>query len=180
MTTLNEYLETQEQTEQEAFTVDTDEKANWALRKVKQYQEQQEQNNALATAEIDKIESWNKEENQKAQDSIDYFQGLLAAYALKKRETDPKFKSMKLPNGAIRFRKQQPAYQYDDDLKKVVSSLKRMDRADLIKVKESPDKTAIKKAFVANKGQLVNPETGEVVDGVNIEEREDKFEVKPE
>lgn len=178
MTTLNEYLETKEQTEQEAFTVDTDEKANWALRKIKQHQEQQEQNNALATAEVDKIESWNKEENKKAQDSIDYFQGLLAAYALKKREADPKFKTQKLPNGSIKFRKQQPAYHYDDE--KLVESLKKSDRSDLIKVKESPDKTAVKKSFVVNEDKLINPETGEVVEGVTVEEREDKFEVKPE
>lgn len=178
MTSLNEYLESQEQTEQESFKVTDDSAANWALRKIKHYQEQQEQNNALALAEIEKIEAWNKQENQKAQGSIDYFQGLLAAYALRKRETDPKFKSLKLPNGSIKFRKQQPAFKYDDDL--LLQSLKKSDRADLIKVKEMPDKTAIKKAFVLQDDRLIDPETGEFVEGVTVERREDKFEVIPE
>lgn len=176
MATLNEYLESQEQTEKESFVIDDDNRANWALRKIKQYKDEQAQNNALATAEIDKIESWNKEENQKAQDSIDFFQGLLAVYAMNKREADPKFKSQKLPNGSIKFRKQQPNFIYDD--RDLIDSLKKSDRSDLINVKESPDKKEIKKAFKVEDDKLVDPETGEVIGGVTVEHRDDKFEVK--
>jgi len=173
---LQNYLDEQEQVEREAFTIQDDQAANWALRKIGQMQKQIKDNNALAVSEVDKIEAWNKQENQKAQDSIDYFQGLLSYYALSKREEDPKFKTLKLPNGAIKFRKQQPKYNYDDEV--LTEHLKLTGRDDLIKVKESPDKTAVKKSFKIHDGKLVNPETGEFVEGVTVEQREDAFKVE--
>src|SRR5690625_5891192 len=74
MNSLHEFLDEQEGTEKESFAVKGDSQANWALRKIKQMNDQIEQNNALAQAEIDKIEQWNQSENEKAQSSIDYFQ----------------------------------------------------------------------------------------------------------
>jgi len=173
---LNQYLEEQEQTERETFVVDTDEKANWALRKIKQAQQKQIEANALATEEQDKIEAWYQSEREKAQRDIDYFQGLLAYYALEKREKDPKFKSQKLPNGRIKFVKKQPKYNYDD--KAVVEFLKNNNRTDLIRVKEEPSKSDIKKAFVVNEDNLIDPDTGEVVDGITVEYLEDEFKVE--
>lgn len=175
MSSLQEFLDSQEQIERESFTVESDEQANWALRKIKQHQEQKKENIALAEVEIEKIEMWLQQENEKAQHSIDYFQSLLAEYALKKREKNPRFKSIKLPNGALRFRKQQPKFKYDDET--LVQSLKQVNREDLVRVKEMPDKTGVKKAFVVNGDKLINPETGEVIKGVEVEHREDKFEV---
>ncbi|MFD1385682.1 host-nuclease inhibitor Gam family protein [Oceanobacillus oncorhynchi subsp. oncorhynchi] len=173
---LNQYLEEQEQTERETFVVDTDEKANWALRKIKQAQQKQEEANTLATEEQDKIEAWYQSEREKAQRDIDYFQGLLAYYAVKKREEDPKFKSQKLPNGRIKFVKKQPKLNYDD--KTVIEYLKNNERTDLIRVKEEPSKADVKKAFVINEDKLIDPETGEVVDGITVEHLEDEFKVE--
>ncbi len=172
---LHEYLEEQEQTQNEGFTVDTDEKANWALRKIKQAKQKQEESNALTLSEIDKVERWNKKQQEDAQMDIDFFQGLLAGYASKKREEDPKYKSQKLPNGRIRFKKQQPKYVYDDAA--LLTSLKKNGRNDLVKVKETVDKTEVKKAFVSQNGALIDPDTGEFIDGVTVVDQEDKFEV---
>ncbi|ALX50438.1 host-nuclease inhibitor Gam family protein [Lentibacillus amyloliquefaciens] len=175
---LNEFLDNQEQTNQEGFEITDDQKANWALRKIGQYKDRQSEVNATAEAETEKIEAWANQENDKAQQSIDYFQGLLAKYAMKQRAENPKFKSMKLPNGAIRFRKQQPKFHYSDD--QLIDYLKKSERDDLIKVKESPDKSAVKKAFTVNEDKLINTETGEAVDGVEIEHRDETFEVVSE
>lgn len=178
MGSLNEFLEEQEQTEKEAFKVTDDNSANWVLRKIKQNQEQQESSNKLAVSEIEKIEAWNKAENDEAQRNIDYFQGLLAYYAMSKRTEDPKWKSAKYPNGKIKFVKQQPKFNYDDDL--LVKSLKELERTDLIKTKESPDKATIKKVFTVADDKLVDKETGVVIEGVKIEHREDDFKVEAE
>lgn len=173
---LHEFLDNQEQVTNETFKVTDDSSANWALRKIKQLQDQQKETNSLAEAEIEKINTWAESENDKAQRDIDYFQGLLAEYALKKREENPKFKSMKLPNGSIKFRKQQPKFNYDEDL--LVRSLKSIQRDDLIKVKEVPDKTNVKKIFKVINNNLVDEETGTIIDGVTIEHREDVFKVE--
>lgn len=175
---LHDFLDNQEETEKEAFQVTDDASANWALRKIKQHQEQQKENNALAESEIEKVNAWLSAENGQAQQSIDYFQSLLAVYALKEREKNPKFKSMKLPNGTVRFRKQQPSFKYDDT--KLVEYLEKAEETDLIKIKKEPNKAEVKKLFVVLNGKLINPVTGELVEGVTIEEREDKFEVVTE
>src|SRR5699024_10429453 len=156
MNSLQEFLDEKEQTEQPGFVIDDDSKANWALRKIKQYQEQQEQNNALAQEEIDKIEAWNQQANDEAQQSSDYFRGLLSAYALQKRENDPKFKSQKLPNGRIRFKKQQPKWRYDDSM--VVQALKNAGLTDYIRTKEIPSKSDIKKHFNVSGGKVISPD----------------------
>jgi phage host-nuclease inhibitor protein Gam len=172
---LHEFLDDQEQTENESFKVTNESTANWALRKIKQYQDKQKENNALAESEIAKIEMWLETVNEQAQNNIDYFQGLLAEYALKQRDANPEFKSQKLPNGSIKFGKQQPKYTYDD--KALLEYLKKSEETDLIRVKEEPNKSAIKKLFPVQNGKLVNVGTGEVIDGVTVEDREDKFEV---
>src|SRR5690625_1623074 len=102
---LHEFLDQEEQVENEAFEIKDDQQANWALRKIKQLKKEKENNISIAEAEISKIEAWLQAVNGDAQGSIDYFQGLLAKYAMSKREINPDFKSTKLPNGAIRFTK---------------------------------------------------------------------------
>lgn len=171
---LHEYLDEQEGVQDEGFKVDTEEKANWALRKLAKIEEQRQEDIALAEAEIQKIESWLEQKKEKHDRDTDYFQGLLAAYAQERRREDPKFKSLKLPNGVVRFRKQQPKYHYVDD--RLLESLKAHGRDDLIKVKESPDKANLKKQFAVNGDKLFNPDTGEALEGVTVEYRDDKFE----
>src|SRR5690606_15843611 len=175
---LNEFLDEQENINDEKFKINDEQQANWALRKIKQLQEQVKETNALAEAEIEKINAWAESENEKAQRSIDYFLGLLTQFAIEQRKKNPKFKSMKLPNGAIRFRKQQPKFHYDDE--KLLESLKRTGKTDFIKVKEVPDKAAVKKSFILHEDKLVDPDTGEFIEGVTVEHREEKIEVTPE
>ena len=175
MTSLHDFLDEKEQVQDKSFVVDDENKANWALRKIKQYKDKIEQNNALAQAEIDKIEQWLTEVNEQAQSSIDYFQSLLVEYAIKKREEDHNFKTLKLPNGRIGFRKSQPKWVYDND--KVIETLEKANLTDFIRVKKEPSKADIKKAFDVVGDKVINPDTGEVIEGITIEAQEDKFNV---
>lgn len=174
MTNLHEYLDEQENTNDDSFKVTDDSSANWALRKIKQYQEQIKSNDDLAQSEIDKINAWKDQENEKAQQSIDYFHSLLAEYAMSKRENDPKFKSMNLPNGKIGFRKRPVKWDFD---KSIVDSLKKAGLTDFIRIKEEPDKVSIKKSLEVVNGKAINPNTGEVVEGITIEEQSENFYV---
>ncbi|HSH52363.1 MAG TPA: host-nuclease inhibitor Gam family protein [Bacteroidales bacterium] len=158
------------------FKVTDESSANWALRKIAQHQKQMEQNNLVAEEEIYKIETWNKQVNNEAQQSIDYFQSLLAEYAAEKRKENPKMKTIKLPSGKLTFRKQQPRWNFDDE-KAALKSLKENDAADLIKVTEKPKLAEIKKAFIVKEGKVVNPDTGQIVEGITVENQPDKFGV---
>jgi len=176
LTDLNDFLDKQEKVEDERFKVDDDQKANWVLRKIKQMQDKIERNNNLADAEIHKIEQWRERENEQANNSIKYFQGLLAEYAVSKREKDPHLKTINLPNGRFGFRKRQPKWKYNDE--KVINALKQAGRTDLIRIKEEPNKKKIKKTFDVIDGKAIDKETGEVVEGITIEEQPESFNVR--
>lgn len=171
--TLHDFLDQKEGVNDERFVIRDDNQANWALRKLRQMQEKKEENIKLANGEIEKIEEWLNSANDYVDRSMDYFQSLLAEYAFEKRKVDKKFKTLKLPNGKIMFRKQQPRWEYDD--KKVIEVLKLAKKTDLIRIKEELDKSAIKKAYIISGNKAVDPDTGEVLEGVTIEQREDAF-----
>jgi phage host-nuclease inhibitor protein Gam len=171
MKSLNDFLE--ETIICEEFTVDDQEKANWALRKLRSLQEKKLANEELANKEKAKIDAWLNEVNSQLDQDIEYFQGLLTAYAIRLRQEDPKFKSIKLPNGKFGFRKQQPKWQYDD--RKLLEYLKLNNLNELIRTKEEVDKSKLKKLVQIVNGQAIDPEAGEVIDRITIVE--DKFKI---
>lgn len=175
---LNDFLDEQENTNDDRFKVENEQQANWALRKIKQYKDEIEKTNKLAEEEKEKIDMWAKQENERHKDSIDYFQSLLAEYAMKLKEDDPELKTTSLPNGELQFRKQQPKWEYKNDV--LVGSLKKAGMNDLIRIKEEPKKSDIKKAVEVVDGKAINKETGEVIEGITITERGEKFVVKVE
>lgn len=174
--TLNEFLDEQEQVESDRFVVDDEQKANWALRKIKEYQQQIIENDKLADDEIRKIEDWRKGRNNSAKESIEYFEGLLMEYALNRRDQDEDFKSISLPNGNFGFRKQQPRWKYDDEA--LLNYLEQSQMNNLIRTTKAPNKAEIRKQFEIHGNKVINTETGEFVEGIEIIDRPEKFNVR--
>lgn len=173
---LHEWLDQEQGVENEQFQVTNEQQADWVLRKLRKNDEDFQADVELATAEIERINVWLEQKREQHDRNRDYFQGKLAEYALNRRKDDPKFKSLGLPNGRIRFKKQQAQWDIADE-KLVVQSLKDAGLNDLIKVTEKPKKADIKKRMsIAGNGKIVDPETGGVIDGITVTEREDKFE----
>ena len=171
----NSFQEFLDEQEDETFKITNEEQANWALRKISQLKKQIEQNDKFAEMEISKVEAWRQSENKKQQDSIDYFTGLLAEFALQKKKEDPSFKTKKLPYGKLQFRKQPSKWKVDKA--KVVKYLEETGMNDFIRVKKEPKVADIKKAFNVQNGKVINPETGEIIEGIEVEERGEKFGV---
>lgn len=169
---LQEFLDKQ----QDGFAVNNDNAANWALRKIKSFKDQKEQNTAYANEEIEKINNWLEKENETLDNSISHFESLLALYALELQKKDKNFKSRKLPGGSFGFRKSQPKWHYEPE--KAVASLEQQGNHDLIRIKKEPDKAAIKKYFKVANGKAYDPTTGEELDGVMVQDQPDIFSVK--
>src|SRR5690625_1995789 len=104
MKSLDDFLDQEEEINNDRFTIENDQQANRALRKLRQLQDQKQENISLAESEIEKIEHWLRSVNVGIDHSEDYFKILLTNYATKKRKENPKFKTLKLPNGKISFR----------------------------------------------------------------------------
>lgn len=164
------------------FVVDNDRKAVWCLRKIKHLKEKQAKNEELAESEIediqkeiDEVQNWLDEENNKLQNSINFFESILYSYALELRKEEPELKTHKLPFGKLQFRTQRPKWKYDND--KLLDFAEKSYR-ELIKVKKSVDKRKLKSQAKIAGGKVIIEKTGEVIEGVEVIERGEKFKVK--
>jgi len=141
--------------------------ANWAFRKIKAMQEKRAENNALAEQEKARIDTWLEGQNRDSDKRIAFFESLILDYFLEERAKDERFK-LSTPYGKVSTRKGDK-WEYDEAA--LVESLKDAELHEFIKVVESPEKAAIKKAkdifSVTEDGQLVTAQ-GEIIEGVTV------------
>ena len=133
-----------------------------------------------ADAEYQKMEAWYLHMIQKAKDFHDrkvaWAESNLRAYfdtvPTKASKTQ---KSYELPSGKLVLKKQEPKYETEDE--KLVPWLKA-NRPELVKIKESSDWANLKKELaVSPDGTAMVTEDGEIVPGITVTQREDKFSV---
>ena len=169
--------EQEEEQVNESFVVDTDDKAEWCLGKIKEHQ-----------AEIDKWTSHYDAEKRrtcmKHENAIIYltsrlqnfFLGRSVAGLTSRTKTE---ESYKLPSGKIFMKDRDPEFDKDEA---VMIEWLRQNAPQFIKVKESVDWAGVKEAFWAGGTELVkvDDETGEIIKipGVTVTPREPEFKVK--
>ena len=75
--------------EEDYFVIDNDQKANWALRKIRHLKKKKSKNEEFAETEIeaiqkeiDEVNSWLESENSSLNNDIDYLEMKLKYYAL--------------------------------------------------------------------------------------------------
>ena len=168
--------------EEDYFVIDNDQKANWALRKIRHLKKKKSKNEEFAETEIeaiqkeiDEVNSWLESENSSLNNDIDYLEMKLKYYALDLKDDDPELKTHKLPFGQLQFRKQRKKWEYDDDklLEFAEKNLK-----DAVKVKKRVDKRKLKQKIKVVGDKAVVADTGEVIEGIKVIERGEKFKVK--
>jgi len=174
-------IETQKK-EDDYFVIDNDQKANWALRKIRHLKQKKKENKEFAETEIkaiqkeiDEVNEWLESENESLDNDIEYMEGLLRVYAEQLKKDDLELKTHKLPFGQLQFRKQRDKWKYDNDklLEFAEKSLQ-----DTIKIKKQVDKRKLKKKIRIVGSKAVVADTGEVVGGIVVTERGEKFKVK--
>jgi len=151
--------------EKEQFTITDDAKAEWALVKIREAQAEQSKFTEFYKAQIAKI-------NEQTEETVSYFQSLLAAYfeTVPHRSTKTGIEKFKLPSGELV--KSPAGVDYDRDPVKLLAWAKKHSPNDeYVKVKEEP-KWADIKAYIK--------ETGDIPDGVTPVETPAKFDVKLE
>src|SRR6056297_252603 len=172
----------QEEKRSEGFVIDNKGKANWALRKIRHLKKKQKENDKLAESEIrklkleiDEVKDWLKSENDSLQNNIDFFENLLKGYALSIKENDPEFKTLKLTFGKLQFRKKRDKWHYDE--KELLEFAKENIKTS-VKVVEKVDKRKLKKLVKAVGDKVIIEATGEIVNGITVEKRDEEFKVK--
>jgi len=173
---LNDLEDINEFSERERFALLSIDQVNWAFRKLAALKAKKAEIEQLASAEIARINVWKDAENRKLEDGYAFFEALLSEYALRQRDKEPGFKKESTPYGTVKFRKQQPKWNYDDAT--LLESLKSSGLADLIRIKEEPNKVEIKKVAIVKDGKVIDPESGVIIDGVTVEDQPDAITVE--
>lgn len=161
-------------TEEEVrFTVDDDSKAEWCLDRIRE-----------ANEEAQRMQEWYTEQMRrilKRRDSrVAFFEEKLKPYfaMVPKKETKTQ-SSYTLPSGKLILKEQKPEWTHDDAqllpwVKQNVPSL--------VKTKESVDWAELKKELTViwqeDGSQMITNADGEIVPGVTVTERPDKFVVE--
>jgi len=164
------------------FIIDNDQKANWALRKIRHLKNKKNKNEEFAKTEIkaiqkeiDAVNSWLESENGTLNNDIEYLEMKLKYYALDLRDDDPELKTHKLPFGQLQFRKQRKKWKYEDD--KLLEFAEKNIK-DTVKIKKQVDKRKLKQKIKVVGDKAVVADTGEVIEGIKVIERGEKFKVK--
>lgn len=169
-----ETLQTEEQQEElrQRFRIENIDQLNWALRKLAAIKAKENEVRRLADAERQRIAEWEQKELAALERDRSFFEGLVQEYALTQREADPKWKAS-TPYGRVSFRRQPAKWQYDDQ--KLLEYLKASGRTEFVRIKEEVNKADLKRALKVQDGRAIDPETGEIVPGIVIEEQPEKL-----
>jgi len=108
-----------------------------------------------------------------------WYEGALEQWMREQHRVNPRQKTYRLPAGDLRLRAQQPELIYGETL---LERLKEIGATDYIRVREEPDKAAIKRSaqIVNGRAALVDQETGEVHElPIQVVPRPPRFEFVP-
>lgn len=159
-----------------AFEITTKEQAVWALRKIAAVERARKEAQDAANAEVGRISRWLDDEELRANQARKHLDYLLEQYHRTQLAENPKAKTIKLPHGTLRFRSQQPQFTRDDA---VIKKWAAEDMPEVLVAQEPKlDWTRLKKALVIQDGVAIIADTGELVPGVEVEVRPDKFTVE--
>jgi len=162
----------------EQLTLDSPESACRALRKIQVLKKKAAEIERIADAEINRINEWRAEELRKLNDNIAWFEALLYAYHHLELERDPNRKTIKLPYGTLQIRAQQPVFHRDEET--LFNWVAKNKPKYLVPQDPKLDWAGLKSTLKVAGNVLIDPETGEQVPGVTVEERPPKFSVKVE
>ena len=162
------------------FVIDSDTKAEWAIRKIAAEEAECDRLFNVCQAEIDRYKARqeayvNRRENRTA-GLRSMLQEYFGTVPVKETKTQQKYE---LPSGSLVLKK--ASSDFKPDTEKLRDWLMSSGMTDYLKTEISPRWALVKKQLITTKdGEIVFAETGEIMpDGlVVIEEKPSKFEVK--
>lgn len=154
-----------------------DEQANYFLRRLEELTNEKNELIETCNTEIekftDRVNAFKEGRLTTFNNTEKYIKNLLKCYAEGKLEGTNK-KSLKLPFGTLQFRKSASKYDYNDDI--LLKYVKDNEIKDCLSIKESVNKSEIKKIGVVKDGKLYIENIE--IPGVTVTEGTINFDVK--
>lgn len=168
----------EEEVKEEGFKVDDDLKADWCLDKIREANAEYNRFEMVVNAKIEQLQQALKKAQDKRDREVGFFEGKLREYfeIVKAKETKTQ-KSYSLPSGKLVLKYQQPEFKKDEE---TLLSWVENNKPQFVKIKKSVDWANLKKTIKVVGDVVIESETGEIIEGVTVEEREPKFIVEVE
>lgn len=176
------------------FVIDTDERAEWALKKIAMERVEMDRMKDVCNRMITSYQKKIEEAEARYESKTNYLLGMLQRYMSTVQTKDTKTqKTYALPSGKLKIKFQKPEYVRDDE--KILLWAKNNGYKDFIRTEEKLQWGEFKKVTDIKKDAIVDEETGELigytpyyvidtngnkVEGVTVVEREPVFEVEVE
>jgi len=154
-------------TEQERFTIGSEEEALWAMRKLAQSQRRIDEVKRLAQIEIDRINVWIEHNTSDNQRQVSFYETALSDYLISVRENSADGrKKLDFPDGVVSSRVT-PSKVEVADLESFVRWAEENGHSDWVRVKREADVSTIKKVVDFSGESVIDPRTGLTVSGLN-------------
>ena len=165
---------------QEGFVIDDDNKADWALKKIKEEKIQTDRLKAIALNQIvelqNKMVELDNEYDRKTSFLKEQLKNYFASIDEGKKETKTQY-SYRLLSGTLVFKKPSKKINKTDD-EAVIEYLAESGRDEFIKISASVNWAEFKKQLEITDNGVVDKETGAVVTGIEIEDVPETFDIK--
>lgn len=163
----------------EGFRIDNDNKADWALRVIRDNNAERDRIIEIAKAQIEELKAQIEEITTKYDSKTSYLKNLLAEYVMSvpRKETKTQ-ETYQLLTGKLIVKKAAQKMVPNDDT--IVKYLEDNELNEYIKVKKAPDWAEFKKALSIVDGNVVNTATGEMIPAevIAIEDTPSTFDIK--
>lgn len=150
----------------EAFSINNDDEALWAMRSLAQAQRRIDEVKRQAQVELDRINAWVEANTVSNQQAVDYFDRTLGDYLMRVREDDADGrKSLSFPDGTVTSRVTQPKIEVTD-LEAFLSWAESNGHTHWVRVKREADLATIKKSVDFDVESVLDPITGKAIAGL--------------
>ena len=159
---------------EDAFKIENDKTADWAIAQIHDAEIERDRLITLAEEQIEDLKDRIEELKAKCDNDTAYLRSCLAMYfeTVPSKETKTQ-KSYKLLSGTLVFKKPSVKINHDDE-----KLLKFLDGTEFVETKKSLKWGEYKKVLAISGDDVIDSETGEVVEGCSIEEVPASFNVK--
>ena len=164
----------------ESFSITDDKLADWALRTIREDEAERDRLISIAESQIDDLKQQVEELKTKYEKKSGFLKACLAQYMGRVPHKETKTQeTYQLLSGKLVIKKASQKMVVPDD-SRLVEYLNKEGYKDHIKTKYSPDWAEFKKMLKIQDGDVINTETGEVVnpDIIRIEDVPASFDIK--
>ena len=160
--------------EEQNFTIENDKSADWAIKTIAEAEGERDRLIDLANEQINELKERIEELKEKCNQDTAYLKSCLYEYFVKVPHKNTKTQeTYKLLSGSLVFKKPSQKINHDDE-----KLIEYLDGTEFVETKKSLKWGEYKKGLTISYGEVIDSETGEVIEACSVEDVPGSFDIK--